>query len=102
MAKDVYEPAALVARLTVGTRVAIRVSPEQRYDCCGIYVSEGVGDVPESGRIEQVFEVPPSSRCWQCGHYGPQRGVRFAVRCGLFLSAYPAAALTPIEEEPET
>ena len=98
-AREVYEPEALVARLTVGTRVRVRISPETVYPCGCIIASEGQTG---TGVICGVLERAVTTRCSRCGAMGIARGARFKVDLedwDVVHVALPAIALTPIEEE---
>jgi len=97
--REVYEPEALVARLTVGTRVKVRISPETVMSCGCIIAPEGQ---TATGVIVGVLERAVTTRCSGCGAMGIARGARFKVDLedwDVVHVALPAIALTPIEEE---
>lgn len=99
----VWEPPALLARLTVGTRVRIRVSPEAVFTCGCTYTETSLrmskGEF--QGTIEAIAGPSQDALCTGCGQRTLVGAFRFGVRLtgSPTLTPLPAAALTPIEEE---
>lgn len=114
MTTQYWEPPALVERLTVGTRVRIRVSPECRLGC--LNGCQPAGHHERTGAEGVVVAVYPvgvgaggtpgyvGTHCPVCNEWWSKRdtpsemGHRFRVGIKGRVFAFAAVELTPLEE----